>query len=266
MKSTKLIGFHVAAVMVAMGAHVAQADILQPSLGNFPDAVIINAEFNTFTNLNINGDVINDTGFLFEVSNTSWGDGLHSSFVNDPDGDFAVSDVLTAAAAAALDAAQPFGLYTFGAELPLGAGAFTSAPSEFLVNIQEDGGALEINFSIDLGSSPDGLLFDPDAMGINAIFTNTRTGTLSFFISTLSTNLLDNLLAEDNGFPAIDVATEMAWYAGSMVVTEFNAPGETFDGEELRPRGELVAIPAPGAMFLAMIDLPAVAWVKRRLT
>ncbi len=59
------------------------------SLGNFPDAVAVTAEFDTFTNLNINGDIINDTGFVFTVANTSWGNGLSSSFAVSPDMDFA---------------------------------------------------------------------------------------------------------------------------------------------------------------------------------
>ena len=70
-------------------------------LGNFPDATEIGAQFGTF-NTTINGNPINATGFLFDLTNTSFGDGLHSSFENEPDGDFAQNDVLAATAAAAI--------------------------------------------------------------------------------------------------------------------------------------------------------------------
>ena len=117
-----------AVVWTVSSVTTGRADFLDANLGNFPNAISLTGEFGTFTNLNINGDTINATGFLFTLQNTSFGDGLHSSFVDDPDGDFVNSDVLTPAAAAAIDAAQRFGIYSFGAEVPLGAGAFTEIP------------------------------------------------------------------------------------------------------------------------------------------
>lgn len=256
----KWSGCLVVGVIACSAASSVQADMLVPSLGNFPDAVNLTAEFGSFTNLNINGDTINATGFLFQLQNTSWGDGFHSSFVNDPDGDFAVGDVLTPAAAAAIDAAQPFGIYSFGAELPTGAGATVSSPTGFGLNIQSNGpGKVEVNFTVNLGAGLDRLLFDPSATGINGIFTNAQTGTFSFFISTLSANLLDNLLAEDNGLPAMDVATEMVWEEAGVHQTVFG-----FNDAELRPRGEMV-VPAPGAFVLGLLGMATLAARRNRL-
>ena len=112
-----------------------------------------------------------------------------------------------------------------------------------------------MNFTINLNAPAgpaDGLLFDPTATGINtALFTNHQTGIYSFFISTLSDNIFDNLLDEDDGFPAINIASEMAW-EGASIDTTFDAPGEPFDGAELRPRGEMV-IPSPSALAVLML-------------
>ncbi len=231
----------VASTMAALTWLLAVSDarattLLLESLGNFPDAVEVTARFGTFAGLQINGDEISATGFHFTVRNTSFGDGAASSFEADPDGDFAENDILTAAAAAAISARQPYGLYIFGAGLPPGSGAVVSAPPGFSLNIQ--GG--EVNFEKDPGN-PDGFLFDNDAPSIPSQFTNPQTGVFDFFISTVSLNLLDNLLAEDDGMPAINIMTSMAWVETGSVQTVFSAPGAPFDGEELRPRGELIA-------------------------
>ena len=125
-----------AAAVLSLSLAPARATVLfEEHLGNFPDAIAVSAEFGTFTNLSVNSTLINATGFLFHLANTSYGDGFHSSFVNDPDGDFANSDVLTAQAAAFIDARQPFGIYLFGATLPTGSGAIGSAPSGFVKNL-----------------------------------------------------------------------------------------------------------------------------------
>src|SRR5262249_20244995 len=138
------------------------------------------------------------------------------------------------------------GLFQFGAQLPAGSGAVVSAPSGFLLNIQPDPGfppgvAVEVNFTVNL-STPNGLLFDPAASGIPPIFTNPRTGALDFFISTPSANLADNLLALDAGQRGIDIMTSLAWAASGSVGTTFSAPGQTFDGNGLRPRGQLTPV------------------------
>lgn len=213
-------------------------------LGNFPDATEIGAQFGTF-NTTINGNPINATGFLFDLTNTSFGDGLHSSFENEPDGDFAQNDVLAATAAAAIDAAQPFGIFSFDAELPDGCGATTSAPAGFALDLNplQPDGFPEINIEIDFPNL-DGLLFDTAATGISSIFTNLRTGTIQFFVSTPNGFTLNDLKVFD-GVPGLDIKTEMAWEQGSAVQTEFSFG----DNPELRPRGELLA-PVPVAVWL----------------
>ena len=247
-----LRGCAVGLCALAPAAGVSAGVLLEESLGNFPDAVEIKTLFGTFTDLSINGDLINGTGFLFSVSNTSWGDGASSSFAQDPDGHFAVDDTITPAASAAIGGAQSFGLFAFGAHLPTGSGVVTSAPDGFAVNIEPDndhppGVAVEVNFEI---ASADGLLFDRNATGIEAIFTNPRTGKLAFFISTPTANILDNLLAEDDGLPAVDVMTSLAWAEVGEIAARFNAPGETFNDSRLRPRGEMVLVPEPGVLVL----------------
>ena len=126
----------------------ASAQSFGEDLGNFPDAIEVSAEFTT---VNIIGADV--SGFLFHLTNTSYGNGQHSSFDNDPDGDFAVRDVLTPIAGAAIAAAQPFGIYSFGALLPNGSGAVTFAPAGFAVHfdpLDSVTNMREINFAINL--------------------------------------------------------------------------------------------------------------------
>ncbi len=230
-------------------------------LGNFPDAIAISAEFGTFAGLNINGDTINAAGFLFHLANTSFGDGMHSSFVRRPDGDFAVQKVLTAQAAAEIDAAQPFGIFSFGAGLPDGSGAVTSAPSGFELNFDPllPTGLREVNFVVDL-INPDGLIFDPTAPSIPSLFTNPRTGTFDFFISTPAGFTLDQL-PQVRPDPGIDIMTSMAWASGGVVQTTFPNPGD-----ELRPRGQLspVGVPEPPTLLLISAGLVVLGWVAWR--
>src|SRR5262249_5961458 len=133
------------------------------NLGNFPDAIAISAEFGTFASLNVNGTTISATGFLFHLTNTSFGDGAHSSLVRKPDGTFTVNHLLTATAAAELNAGQPFGIFSFGAALPDGAGQLTSAPSGFAKSVDplnQSTGLREVNFRVNLSNGASGLIFD----------------------------------------------------------------------------------------------------------
>jgi len=218
----------------------ASAQSFGEDLGNFPDAIEVSAEFTT---VNINGADV--SGFLFHLTNTSYENGQHSSFDNDPDGDFAVRDVLTPTAGAAIATAQPFGIYSFGALLPEGSGKFTSAPDGFVVHfdpLDSMTNMREINFAINL-KNPSGLIFDPNASSIPGIFTNPQFGTVDFFISTPDGFTPDQLPQVRND-PGIDIATQMAWAESKngvqMVQTKFK-----FNGRRLRPRGELVAIDQP---------------------
>lgn len=145
--------------------HAALIDLIQ-DFGNFPDAVDVGGQFGEFTGLSINGDVITATGFHFTVANTSWGDGFHSSFVNDPDGDFAVDDVLTQAAADAIDAAQPFGIFSFTAHLPdtFNTAALimlASGPAQFAFRTEDSGDPGFDEFIFEIIPPVGGLLFDP---------------------------------------------------------------------------------------------------------
>ncbi len=209
------------------------------NLGNFPDAIEVCAEFTT---VNINDAAV--SGFLFHLTNTSFGNGQHSSFDNDSDGDFAVRDVLTPTAGAAIAAAQPFGIYSFGAMLPDGSGAATLAPTGFAVHLNPlvsvtdvVTGAVtnmrEINFAINL-RNPSGLIFDANAPSIPAIFTSPRVGTFDFFISTPGGFTPDQSPQVRND-PRIDIATQVAWAGNGKVQTKFK-----FNGRRLRPRGEIV--------------------------
>ncbi|MDZ4345348.1 MAG: hypothetical protein U1E51_23265 [Candidatus Binatia bacterium] len=212
----------------------------QENLGNFPDAIEISAEFTT---VNINGADV--SGFLFHLTNTSYGNGQHSSFDRDPDGDFAVRDVLTPTAGAAIAAAQPFGIYSFGALLPEGSGAMTFAPAGFVVHFDPLNSVTnmrEINFEINLKKNPSGLIFDESAPSIPATFAAPRVGTFDFFISTPDGFTPDQLPQVRND-PGIDISTQMAWAENGKVQTKFK-----FNGRRLRPRGEVMpdeAAPPP---------------------
>jgi len=240
---------------------------IEEDFGNFPDAVEVGGAFGAFTGLGVNGDTITATGFLFTLRNTSYGDGFHSSFENDPDGDFATSDVLTPTAAAAIDAAQPFGIFSFTAHLPdeLNTPALTalaSGPAQFAFRTEDsdDAGFDEFIFEIDL-SDPDGLLFDPTAPSglIDPVFTNPETGTFSFFIA--APDGFDfSAIPQIRNSPGVDVSTEMAWHDGAGIETELL-------GERLRPRGEIqagAAIPAPATALLFAAGLLGIGIVRRR--
>ena len=221
----------------------ASAQSFGEDLGNFPDAIEVSSEFTT---VNINGEDV--SGFLFHLTNTSY-DAVtgHASFDRDPDGDFAVRDVLTSTAGNAIANAQPFGIYSFGALLPEGSGMFTLAPAGFvvhkdpviLIGTQE---MREISFAINL-INPSGLIFDDNATSIPAIFTAPRWHksdgpTFDFFISTPDGFTPDQLPQVRND-PGIDIATQMAWAENGRVKTKFNLNGRS---RRLRPRGELVAL------------------------
>ncbi|MFQ5464082.1 MAG: hypothetical protein ACE5E5_15830 [Phycisphaerae bacterium] len=238
-----------------------RADIFVEDLGNFPDAIEVSAEFGTFVGLNINGVTINDTGFHFTLANTSYGDGLHSSFDNNPDDSFSGPDGnLDPAMALLIDQAQPFGIYTFGAELPDGSGAFTSGPAGWMMSdSMQHNGFREFNFGVDLDTPPiDGLLFDSAATGIlPSLFTNPLTGTIDFFISTPGGFTLGDLLLED-GLPSLEIATEMTWADNGAVQTEFLP---LLQG--LRPRGELIT-PLPSAALMGALGLGLAGLLGRR--
>ncbi|MDO8700371.1 MAG: hypothetical protein Q7J56_01820 [Deltaproteobacteria bacterium] len=210
----------------------------QENLGNFPDAIEVSAEFGTFDT--INGEPVPSvTGFLFRLTNTSFGtNGGYEAFAQDPDGDFAVRDVLTGDAASKIANAQPFGIYSFGALLPEGSGAVTSAPDGFDINFDDldaATGMREINFTIDL-KNPSGLIFDAKALSIPAKFTIPQFGPVYFFISTPSTFTLGDLPQVRND-PGIDISTQMAWAENGKVKTKFNLNGRS---RRLRPRGEVM--------------------------
>jgi hypothetical protein len=237
----KVLSVAVLTFSITTFAH-AQAIMFAEDLGNFPDAIEISAEFGTF-NGTINGIAVNATGFLFHLTNTSFGDGSHSAFVRDPDGNFASDDVLTEAAAAAIDPAQPFGIYSLGAGLPVDSGMVTSSPEGFVVDfgdVDPATGLQEINFKIDL-RTPNGLIFDGATPVIPSIFTNPRTGTSHFFISTPD-GFTPADLPQIRNEPGIDIATEMAWDEGGRVQTKFRLNKRKV---ELRPRGELRPVEAP---------------------
>jgi len=239
----------VSAVILVLGeVHPLRATPItfSENLGNFPDAVAISA-----------------TGFLFHLTNTSFGDGAHSSFVRKPDGAFTVNHLLTATAAAELNAGQPFGIFSFGAALPDGAGQLTSAPSGFaksLDPLNQSTGLREVNFRINLADGANGPIFDSAAPSIPSAFINPRTGTFDFFISTPSGFTLASLPGTPDG-PGIDVKTELAWMSAGTVLTFLPNPGD-----ELAPRGQLQATPEPSSLILmasGLAGLGGIAWRRR---
>jgi hypothetical protein len=293
----------VAAALLLSAAQVRGASFTQENLGNFPDAVEIVGEFGQFSNLNINGDVVSGPGFLFTVTNTSYSTpgtgasnaGDASAFENDPDGDFAVSDVLTPAAAAAISAQQPFGLYSFGAGLPtqfngVDLGQTFSAPDGFFFDVEPHGVVSGVSFSEfnfkhinpDGSVNPDGLVFDPNAAGAidESVFSNPDFDGAQFFISTPEgfdplLHITGTVNDPTDGPGRIDVATELAWLENGEVATVFeNASfnGDAPDDIELRPRGQLefqVDIGEPNAHLaeppmLALLSLGLILVGARR--
>src|SRR5262249_29152744 len=166
-------------------------------------------------------------------------------------------------AAAELNAGQPFGIFSFGAALPDGAGQLTSAPSGFAKSVDplnQSTGLREANFRVNLSNGASGLIFDAAAPSIPSVFLNPRTGTLDFFIATPAGFTLASLPGTPDG-PGIDVKTELAWMSGGTVQTFFPNPG---DG--LAPRGQLEAVPEPSSLLLlasGLAGLSGIAWRRR---
>lgn len=251
--------------------HAAVIDLVQ-DLGNFPDAVDVTGQFGEFTGLNVNGDTITATGALFNIRNTSFGDGFHSSFENDPDGDFATDDVLTAAAAAAIDAAQPFGIFSFTAHLPdaFNTAALTglaSGPTQFAFRTEDSGDPGFDEFIFEIIPPVGGLLFDsavaPPPDQVSSIFTDPEFGVFSFFIGAPDGTLFSDIEQIRNS-PGIDVSIELAWYTAAGGVETYLL------GERLRAHGEIqgvavVPIPAALPLFLsALAGLGFMGWRRRR--
>lgn len=233
-------------------------------LGNFPDAIEVAAAYDTWTNRIVNGvDISGRTGFIFTVENTSFGTPADpaSAFRQDPDGDFANDDVLTDAAAAAIGARQPFGIFEFGTNMHPSIAAdldngtlLAIMPLGFLLNVELLGPDPEVNFVLNDHTSGDGLLFDADALYIPSVFSNSRTGTLEFFIETnLPIDTILDFTSDSINERSLDIMTSMAWDEGGFVTDVFIAPGLSFDDETLRPRGELIMIPGPSSVAVLML-------------
>lgn len=270
-----------AALWIALAAALpgaAGAISLGESFERFPGAVQVEAEFGSFDDLQINGDQISGTGFLFRVRNTSYADGGAAAFAIRPDRHFTEHKSLTPEAIQALSDAQPFGLYAFEVELPADAGVLISAPAGFeLRRERSDDGAdwIELSFRIDLAHAA-GLLFDDAAPTPSELFGTPRYGFLEFFISTASGEIADYLLAEDDdddgdsegdGDSELEVSTSLAWIQGGEIATRFDAPHEDFDDRRLRPHGELLAqfqpIPEPRTVAQVALGLLVLARIGR---
>lgn len=238
--------------------HAALVDLVE-DFGNFPDAVAVTGQYGDFVGLSINGDPpITATGFKFNVSNTSWGDGAFSSFVNNPDGNFATDDVLTPAAAAAIAAAQPFGIFSFTAHVAGASVTVESGPAQFDFSPAVD----EVVFEI--MPPNDGLVFDPvlapPPPQVNPIFTNPEFGTVMFFVGVPDSTPFSTFGTD------IDVSTELAWFDATLNGGSGGVQTMLLN-RRFRPRGELegvAAVPIPPALPLFLSALAALGFVGRR--
>src|SRR5438034_1168103 len=105
----------------------------------------------------------------------------------------------------------------------MGSGQVTSAPGGFqkgLDPLDPATGLREINFRVNLVNAPNALIFDPIAPSIPSVFTNPRTGTFDFFISTPRGFTLASLPTIRND-PGIDIKTQMAWVSNGAVQAVF---------------------------------------------
>jgi len=249
---------------------------IREDLGNFPDAIAVGGEVGTISTT-INGDTVNAEGILLTLANTSFGDGLHSSFVLDPDGDFAVGDVLTPAAAAAIDAAQPFGIFEFSVHVP---DTFTdpalvarlSGPGQFdqvAIEASSDPGWVEFVFTVVAGF-PDSLVFDPAAAAtIDPVFTDPDFSQQSFFLASPA-GFDFAALPQIRNSPGINVRAQFAWSDGAGgVATDllFYDASLGFYNGQVEPRGEVQvqgAVPEPGTVLLLGIGLLGMGVLQRR--
>jgi len=249
---------------------------IREDLGNFPDAIAVGGEVGAISTT-LNGDTVNAEGILLTLANTSFGDGFHSAFELDPDGDFAVRDVLTPAAAAAIDSAQPFGIFEFSIHVPdtfadPALVAQLSGPGQFdqvAIEPSDDPGWVEFVFTVVAGF-PDSLVFDPAAAGtIDSVFTNPDFDQQAFFLAS-PVGFDFASLPQIRNSPGINVRAQFAWSDGAGgVATDllFYDSSLGFYNGEVEPRGEVQVqgvIAEPGTLFLLGIGLMGMGVMQRR--
>ena len=221
---------------------------------SFPDTLQIGASCGAFENLSVNGDLLSATGCLFQIENTSFGDGEASAFERDPSRHFARTGPLTDRSREVLSENQPYGLYSLELELPPGSGSLVSAPFGFGIDIEAGRGEVEIEFEISLRNHAIGLLFDSAAEAIPTVFQEPRTGVLDFFVSTRSGDPLANATGEEDGSWGIEFEAEFAWEDGGEVVTR----SRWFRGHQIEVEGLAFptrAVPEPEALTLWLLGL-----------